>query len=240
MPMRMLLTLVAVGAVVASPITWAAAANPIDHDEVARLSGSVDADQATFLPLLKVVRGCQPYAAVQDDGSYSGGLKNSGGESSGCQNNGSGQTIVRTQCGEGVCAHMYALYFPKDQGTVLDIAVPVVGHRHEWENVVVWVKDGAVAAVSFSQHSGYAVKRPGDVVLKGTNVSVQYDADGGTHIFRPGSGDGNLMPAPVSFESVTTAARNTLNDRETFGEIDFPERDDNFAAKLDAARPSWL
>ncbi|HEY6798956.1 MAG TPA: NPP1 family protein [Kineosporiaceae bacterium] len=40
----------------------------------------------------------------------------------------------------------------KDQKMLGGVAVPGVGHRFEFENVVVWVKSGVIAAVSFSHH----------------------------------------------------------------------------------------
>ena len=229
------------GAVV-GPVSWAMAAGSLSHDAVARLSGSVNADEARFLPDLEVVNGCQPYAAVQDDGSYSAGIKATGSETGACMGNGSGQTIVRSRCEDsGICAYMYALYFPKDQGMVAGVATPGVGHRHEWENVVVWVRDGAVAAVSFSQHHGYEIKPVDQVTMRGSAVSVQYGTGGDTtHSFRPGSGGGSPMPSSVSLESITSAARSTFNVPDTWGEIDFPERNDNFATKLAKARPAWL
>ncbi|HEY6795789.1 MAG TPA: NPP1 family protein [Kineosporiaceae bacterium] len=226
---------------VAASATWATAAS-IPHDHISRLTGTVSPDQARFLPLLEVKNGCQPYAAVQDDGSSSGGLNDRGSESGGCRGNETGQVIVRSQCeSSGICAHMYALFFPKDQGIVGGVAVPGVGHRYEFENVVVWVKGGAIAAVSFSHHRGYDIRTAADVTIRGTAVSVQYDTGGDTtHSLRPGDGGGSPMPAPVSLESVSAAARATLNDPTTFGGIDFPEREDMFATKLSKARPSWL
>jgi hypothetical protein len=238
---RALLVVVASCAVIGQ-IAWAAAAGELPHDQVRPMTGSVTADQATFLPTLRIVNGCQPYPAVQDDGSYSGGLEDTGSESGGCRDSSKGQTVVRSQCeDDGLCAHLYALYFPKDQGMIGDAPTPEVGHRHEWENVVVWVQDGAVEAVSFSQHGGYSVKKPGEIELTGTSVTVEYSTGGATtHSFSPGSGSGIRMPAPVSLESVPTAARDTLNTPDTFGGSDFPARDDLFEAKLAAARPSWL
>jgi Necrosis inducing protein (NPP1) len=232
----------AVVAAVASTIGSAAAASSIPHDSVSRLSGSVAGDEAKYLPLLQLENGCAPYAAVQDDGSYSGGLNDTGSEDAGCKGNGTGQAIVRSQCdADGLCAHMYALYFPKDQGVLGGVATPGVGHRHEWENVVVWVKNGSVAAVSFSRHSGYDVRKPEEVTLAGTSVIAKYGRQSsGTHSFWPGTDGGTPFPAPVSFDSVTPAAHETLNNPSTFGGIDFPERDDMFARKLGKARPSWL
>jgi Necrosis inducing protein (NPP1) len=244
---RSALTLLVAGAVtaaIASSIGSAAAATSIAHDSVTRLTGSVTGDEAKYLPLLQIENGCAPYSAVQDDGSYSGGLNNSGGEDAGCKGNGTGQAIVRSQCdAAGLCAHMYALYFPKDQGMAGGVAIQGVGHRHEYENVVVWVKNGSMAAVSFSHHSGYDVRKPEEVTMVGTSVIAKYGRQAiGTHSFEPGDGGGGgePFPAPVSFDSVTKAAHDTLNDPSTFGGIDFPERDDIFATKLGEAHPSWL
>ena len=224
------------------PMAWAAADGPLPHDAISRLSGSANADQVAFLPFLEVVDGCQPYSAVQDDGSYSGGLKNSGSEAGACKDDRSGQAVVRTRCdAAGVCAHLYALYFPKDQGMLGSVATPGLGHRHEWENVVVWVEERVVVAVSFSQHGGYEVREPDEIVMRGTSVSAEYGTGGGlTHSFRPGRGVGSAMPSPVSWESITFAARRTLNSPEIFDAADFQARDDNFDTNLAKARPSWL
>lgn len=233
---------VTAAALLAAPIGWALAADAAGHDAISRLSGSLNRDDSTFLPLFTVVNGCHPYAAVQDDGSYTGGLSATGSETGSCQGNGTGQAIVRSRCeASGLCAHMYALYFPKDQGMAGGVPVPDLGHRHEWENLVVWSKDGAVVAASFSQHSGYEILRVDDLVMNGNTVSVHYQTGGSpTHSFYPGDGGGSPMPAAVSVDTVSAAARTTLNDPRTWGGIDFPERDDNFATKLAKARPSWL
>jgi hypothetical protein len=98
---RRVLLAVAVVAVVVGPMARSAAAGSIGHDEVARLSGSVNADQAKFLPLLEIADGCQPYAGVRDDGSYNGGLNDTGSESGGCEGNGSGQA------GTGLAGHCH-------------------------------------------------------------------------------------------------------------------------------------
>jgi hypothetical protein len=124
---------------------------------------------------------------------------------------------------------------------VAGVATPVIGHRYEWENVVVWVENGEVIAASFSRHSGYEILRASEIVMSGTAVSVAYGSrDDQTHSFWPGSGSGSPMPAPVSLASVTDAARATFNSPGTWGGIDFPERNDNFETKLTKARPSWL
>jgi hypothetical protein len=49
---------------------------------------------------------------------------------------------------------MYSWYMPKDSPST------GLGHRHEWENIVVWLSSATLSAtvegVSVSQHGGYA------------------------------------------------------------------------------------
>lgn len=62
----------------------------------------------------------------------------------------------------------YEHYFQKDvalQHATGDFS----GHRHEWENIVIWVKDGdnMPSYVSASQHDSYETKAAGDVRFQG-------------------------------------------------------------------------
>jgi hypothetical protein len=60
----------------------------------------------------------------------------------------------RRRCNNGICAIMYEYYFEKD---VVASHVPAdAGHRHDWENVVVFYDDsGTVRKVAPSCHGGY-------------------------------------------------------------------------------------
>ncbi|GAB1310668.1 Necrosis inducing-domain-containing [Madurella fahalii] len=102
---------------------------------------------------------------------------------------------ARSRCNNGWCAIMYEYYFEKDQaicGSFLG------GHRHDWENVVVFVKDDQVKRVSPSCHGEY--QHPSDApMLDGEHrVKMVYHKDGaGTHCIR------NAKPADDGIENHT-------------------------------------
>ncbi|KXX81227.1 hypothetical protein MMYC01_201422 [Madurella mycetomatis] len=96
----------------------------------------------------------------------------------------------RMRCNNGWCAIMYEYYFEKDQaicGSFLG------GHRHDWENIVVFVQNNQVKRVSPSCHGNY--DKPSNSPHKqGERVKMVYHKDGaGTHCFRTAnSGDDNI------------------------------------------------
>ncbi|KAK3196501.1 hypothetical protein K4F52_000383 [Lecanicillium sp. MT-2017a] len=92
----------------------------------------------------------------------------------------------RRRCNHGWCAYMYEHYFEKDVALQYWTGT-FSGHRHEWENVVVWVKDGddKPTYVSASQHDGYETKDARDVRFQGSNAKIVYHKDGlGSHALR--------------------------------------------------------
>ncbi|RXG48861.1 hypothetical protein VDGE_08022 [Verticillium dahliae] len=60
---------------------------------------------------------------------------------------------VRGRCNRGWCAFVYAYYFQMDWAWSWPVSS--YNHRHDWEHVVVWAKEGKVRGVSVSQHGGY-------------------------------------------------------------------------------------
>lgn len=100
---------------------------------------------------------------------------------------------------------MYDYYFEKDV-SVAGAPHPRLGwvdgsgHRHEWENVVVFVKDEQLMGVATSCHEGYGSGTTTPRVQDGTqHPLVVYHKDGGlTHCFRlPGAdetGDWHRSP----------------------------------------------
>jgi hypothetical protein len=59
--------------------------------------------------------------------------------------------------GNNHAAIMYAQYFPKDQGDRLG---PAGGHRHDWEEVIVWANgNGNPTIAMVSQHGDYKAMR---------------------------------------------------------------------------------
>lgn len=128
-----------------------------------RLSSS---GERRWQPLLTLKNACHPYPAVDKWGNWSGGLAPNGSPSSECSDSSRGQVYVKGKWygtpGTGKCAIMYSWYFPKDNG-----AFGAIGHRHDWESVILWIKAGgcsatgptsALHAVSYSQHHGWATR----------------------------------------------------------------------------------
>ncbi|GAA1079392.1 NPP1 family protein [Nocardiopsis composta] len=128
--------------------------------------------------------GCYPTPAIGPDGTPAEGLKTSGSLNGNCHDQSdldNTNSYARAKCDpSGWCAHMYALYFEKDQ-TVHGCC----GHRHDLEHVVVWVKDGRAEYVSASAHGDYDTRPADEVLWEGTHAKIVYHKDGAsTHAFR--------------------------------------------------------
>lgn len=104
-------------------------------------------------------------------------------------------TVHRQICKETVeganrverCAHLYELYFEKDQalgGSFL------FGHRQDVETVIVWTgkingQNDFVSHVSTSAHGKFTTRPIAQVLKQGSHPLVVYHKDGaGTHAFR--------------------------------------------------------
>ncbi|KAL8364871.1 hypothetical protein RB595_003922 [Gaeumannomyces hyphopodioides] len=138
--------------------------------------------------------GCYYTAAVGADGEKNGGWDPSNGLhpaclASVCRDNNrleNNNLYSRSRCNNGWCAIMYEYYFEKDQVICGSWGT---GHRHDWENVVVFVKDNQVKRVAPSCHGKYdgATNSP---PLKDGRPKVVYHKDGGlTHCWRIANGE---------------------------------------------------
>ncbi len=88
----------------------------------------------------------------------------------------------RKRCNNGWCAIMYAYYFEKDQVICGSWAN---GHRHDWEHIVVFIKDDRVHRVAPSCHGKYDGATNSPRIKDDTRAKVVYHKDGGfTHCFR--------------------------------------------------------
>lgn len=122
---------------------------PPIHHEIKHVNDGRIKKYMKFQPSINVKHGCVPFPAVGKN-TQSGGLKDSGAHDGLCSRS-PGQTYVRYMKMEGgVNGVMYGYYFPKDSGLV-------GGHRHDWEEVIVWAtKDWKKAkGASMSGHGGY-------------------------------------------------------------------------------------
>ncbi|WP_308114280.1 NPP1 family protein [Streptomyces brasiliscabiei] len=201
--------------------------------------------------------GCYPAAAVDPNGKVNGGLTTTGSNGGGCKSNhlGHANTYVRSVCDADWCAYMYALYFEKDEGTF-------AGHRHDWENVVVWQKRGAdtPSFVSASAHGGYSVKAFNTIERTGNRAHIVYHLDGAaTHAFRFAKtgekpeawGDGGWdRPALVAMDRLKDSNNSAFNNLWNSDWIEpglkdganFPlqNRDNHFASSIQKAKPSAI
>lgn len=191
--------------------------------------------------------GCFPAAAVDAAGHLNGGLNNSGSITGGCRDGhlGRANTYSQSLCRNGWCAYVYALYFEKDQ--TLNGA-DAFGHRHDWESVVVFQKQGEERPryLAASRHGGYSTHPINEVPMDGNHVKIVYHKDGAsTHAFRFAKwgedteawGPGNQWdtPALVTMEQMPQAPRDALWNSQ-WGRANFPLTN-NLVSNINKARP---
>ena len=152
----------------------------IKHDQVQPFQQVVGDDSPTavaalkFKPQLHISSGCHSYPAVNTVGEFSGGLKPTGHDNGKCKGSGYGSQVYgRSAWHQDKWAIMYAWYFPKDNRD---------DDRHDWEHIVVWLDNPAVAnqkllAVSLwnGRKSDYwTLAIPGPVFVDGSSVKLDY------------------------------------------------------------------
>ncbi|WP_440906186.1 NPP1 family protein [Catenovulum sp. SX2] len=207
--------------------------------------------------------GCYPSVGIGRDGNVNGGLKPTGDISGGCHDvsdlhnsNTNHRGICQTVNGNNYCAHMYALYFEKDQaidGAWFDDAF---SHRHDWEFVIVWLTNNQMTHVSYSEHRDVVTRAANTYVYDDTaqkHVRIVYHKDGAsTHVFRaadPGEVAENdtgywHKPTLVSWSAmvgnsgVTNSDLQYLFNTTSYDKANTPFNDGNFVNKLNAGLPS--
>ncbi|MEV0219993.1 NPP1 family protein [Streptomyces sp. NPDC050704] len=197
--------------------------------------------------------GCYPAAAVDSTGFRNRGLNPTGTLGGGCKSNhlGRANTYAQSVCKNGWCAYVYALYFEKDQSGAAS------GHRHDWESVVVFQKQGEERPryLAASRHGNYSTHPINEVPMDGNHVKIVYHKDGGaawdTHAFRfakwgetPEAYDdgGWDRPALVTMETMDKAPRDQMwnsnkKDSNYWGSANFPLTN-NLYSNINGARPS--
>jgi hypothetical protein len=207
----------------------------ISHDTVRTMPENILWYHAAFRPYLKVESGCVPFPAVDAAGNVNGGLQNSGAKNGGCSKS-TGQVYVRDAIHKGRCAIMYSWYFPKDQNVD---GGGNSGHRHDWESIVVWLKDcysenqSNIISVAYSSHGSYL--KTTQPVLSGLNPQVAYKQDPWplNHSLAGSNSRGGTQPA-ITWLRMSAAARNALNTH-SYGKATVPFNDANFTRNLDKA-----
>ncbi|MFC4866470.1 NPP1 family protein [Streptomonospora arabica] len=224
-------------------------ASPAFADPPEALPADATAPDRTWQPAFDYdTDGCYPTPAIGADGTVATGLKTSGALNGSCRDGwdlDNTNSYARAKCDpSGWCAHMYALYFEKDQ-TVHGCC----GHRHDLEHVIVWVKDDQARYVSASAHGDYDTRAASDIRWEGTHAKIVYHKDGAsTHAFRfaadhddpPENHDGTWQyPDLVSWNNFPSGIREKLVAAD-FGSARLALKDGNFEADLEKAEPSGI
>ncbi|EGP82712.1 unnamed protein product [Zymoseptoria tritici ST99CH_3D1] len=231
-----LLLLVAVSDVLASSIHQKRAV--IDHDAVIGFQETVPKSTIgelylKYKPFLYVVNGCVPFPVVDAQGNTGGGLQPTGGSNSGCSES-TGQVYARSSHYKDRFAIIYSWYMPKDS------PADGLGHRHDWEGIVVWLSDATASAtllgVAASAHGNYDTQKPPLLHTSGgTHPLIRYFSvfplnhqSGFTSV------KGQEQPL-IAWEELTDAARQALENTD-FGSATVPFKDATFENNLDEAQ----
>ncbi|MDO0934773.1 NPP1 family protein [Streptomyces sp. DG2A-72] len=213
------------------------------------LPGNASTFQNKYMPYFDYDSdSCFPAAAVDANGHVNGGLYPSGSLTGGCRTGhlGKANTYAQSLCKNGWCAYAYTLYFEKDQCDPTSIIE--CGHRHDWESVVVFQKQGEERPryLAASRHGGYSTHPINQVPMNGNHVEIVYHKDGpSTHAFRFAKwgerpeawGNGGWdRPGLVNYSRLSTTLKSRLNDTN-WGSANF-QLGKNFISNINKARPS--
>lgn len=211
------------------------------------LPSSAPADDAKWQPAIDFdTDGCYSTPAIGPDGTLNPGLDLGGDVNGNCHDASdlaNTNTYSRSKCNNGWCAYMYSYYFEKDQ------ALPggIGGHKHDWEDVVVWVQGDQAKYLSVSQHGGY--QTGSTIQFEGTHPKAVYHKDGvTTHCFRfPKDGGGDEPPENaehtwqvkglVGWDNYPAGIRDKLTAAD-FGDATLKIADSRFADALGKAKPA--
>ncbi|CAM1503998.1 Fc.00g015890.m01.CDS01 [Cosmosporella sp. VM-42] len=215
-------------------LTSAVSGATINHDAVVGFPQAVPSTAAGTLylkykPYLEVFNGCVPFPAVDAAGNTGGGLAPNGSPKGGCSSS-IGQVYARGKGYGGLFAVMYSWYMPKDSPS------DGLGHRHDWENVIIWLsgesESASVVGMAVSQHGGYDKSSSG--TFSGNSPLVGYISYWPVNhqmIFTEKRGGQQPL---IAWESLTGAARAALENTD-FGDASVPFKDSYFDTKLAAA-----
>ncbi|KAI1193051.1 NPP1-domain-containing protein [Nemania serpens] len=205
----------------------------ISHDAVVGFAESASDLALKFKPWLKVVNGCVPFPAVDANGNTSGGLAPTGDQSGKCSSS-TGQVYTRGEQYDDKYALMYSWYMPKDSPS------SGIGHRHDWECIVVWL-DGdsadsaSIVGLSTSGHGDFDTITS-DFPVDGTRPKIEYYSTWPIdHQLGTTDAIGGEQPL-IAWEDLTDAARTALEDTD-FGAANVPFKDANFESNLEKASP---
>ncbi|KAI8932410.1 hypothetical protein NX059_010596 [Plenodomus lindquistii] len=122
---------------------------------------------------------------------------------------------------------MYSWYMPKDSPST------GLGHRHDWENIVVWLSSASTTAtlrgIAISAHGDY--EKTTTPSLSGSRPKIGYISYFPVNHQLIGTGDQGGEQPVIAWESMTAAARSAI-ENTNFGDATPSFRDSNFQSYL--------
>ena len=227
----------------------------IPEDFVSRLAPLFDFD----------TNGCLPSAGISREGIQNPGLHPTGALNGNCYGVDpehfflpTSNTLHRYACitsgGSNYCGHFYSLYFEKDDAAA-PLYFPTAEHRHDWEHVAVWTKDGVITHVGASAHGNCdpVDANSGSVLFEGDHVLIVYHKHGAlTHAMRFANSDDVdnpenphgmfVTPTLISWDNLigdgicNDEMREKLNSFD-YGSATIPLKDSNFWFNLNRFKP---
>ncbi|KAJ4985622.1 necrosis inducing protein [Stagonosporopsis vannaccii] len=203
----------------------------INHDAVVGFaqavpSGTVGTLMLKYKPYLKVFNGCVPFPAVDSAGNTGGGLATSGAPNGECSSS-PGQVYARAGTYNGKFGIMYSWYMPKDSPSA------GLGHRHDWENVVVWLSaqstSATITGVAISAHGDY--QKESSPYLQGSSPKIGYISYFPVNHQLIGTNDLGGQQPLIAWDSLTAAARTAIENTD-FGSATPSFRNSNFQSYL--------
>ncbi len=211
------------------------AATGLSHDAIDPIDAAYLTVQEEYQPYFSKTSGCYPYTAVDMDGNWNKGLKDSGSASGSCSSQNYQQVYVRQKMiDSNTLALMYAYYFPKDNGFIF----ASLGHRHDWEHVIVFVRNYGTSSeqlvgAAYSAHGGVSATTSPN--KSGKHVFIKYGYNGSiTHSFVEGSSGNRNQQVLIRWAALSNAARSTLST-EDYGESVVPINNAKFNSEIDEA-----
>ncbi|KAH8690875.1 npp1 domain-containing protein [Talaromyces proteolyticus] len=195
-------------------------------------SGTTGDVYLAYKPYLYVVNGCVPFPAVNAEGDTNAGLAPTGASDGDCSSS-AGQVYVRSDTYNGYYALLYSWYMPKDEPS------DGLGHRHDWEGVIVWLSSvtstdaSNVVAVCPSAHGKWDCTTS-SYTLSDSHPLIKYESVWPLdHSCGLTTTVGGMQPL-IAWESLPSVAQTALDDTD-FGAANVPFKEDHFASNLAAA-----
>lgn len=213
------------------------------------LSEFATKDDLKWQPVLDYDKdSCYNVAVIDKDGNIAKGLSTDGTTNTDhCRDKSdmdNSNTYSRQRCNSGWCVYVYDYYFEKD--VALQHVKFGSGHQHDWEHVVVWVKNDEAKFVSASGHGDYDIQPASAVRWQGNHPKIVYHKSGpSTHAFRFAKKEDDKIEnekgvwwrSPlVSWLGLSEKNRKLMTDRE-YGKANFALKDSSFPGTIEKAIP---